>query len=53
MRGVVFPGERAGAGWPGRTQFAKPMGARAIALDTNPQRLERAREFGRPYHPTG
>ena len=28
------------------TQFAKAMGARVIALDTNPQRLERAREFG-------
>lgn len=28
------------------TQFATAMGARVIALDTNPQRLERAREFG-------
>ena len=28
------------------TQFAKAMGARVIALDTNPQRLERARDFG-------
>src|SRR5882724_5926980 len=28
------------------TQFAKAMGARVIALDTNQQRLERAREFG-------
>jgi threonine dehydrogenase-like Zn-dependent dehydrogenase len=28
------------------TQFAKAMGARVIALDTNAQRLERAREFG-------
>ena len=28
------------------TQFAKAMGARVIALDTNPQRLERARAFG-------
>ena len=28
------------------TQFAKAMGARVIALDTNPQRLERAKEFG-------
>jgi len=28
------------------TQFAKAMGARVIALDVNPQRLERAREFG-------
>jgi threonine dehydrogenase-like Zn-dependent dehydrogenase len=28
------------------TQFAKAMGARVIALDTNPQRLARAREFG-------
>src|SRR4030081_1627542 len=28
------------------TQFAKAMGARVIALDTIPQGLERAREFG-------
>jgi threonine dehydrogenase-like Zn-dependent dehydrogenase len=28
------------------TQFAKAMGARVIALDVNPQRLERAKEFG-------
>jgi len=28
------------------TQFAKAMGARVIALDINPQRLARAREFG-------
>src|ERR671936_3007742 len=28
------------------TQFAKAMGARVIALDVNPQRLARAREFG-------
>ena len=28
------------------TQFAKAMGARVIALDISPQRLERAREFG-------
>ena len=28
------------------TQFAKAMGARVIALDVNPQRLGRAREFG-------
>ena len=28
------------------TQFAKAMGARVIALDTNPQRLERAGAFG-------
>ena len=28
------------------TQFAKAMGARVIALDTNPQRLERAKQFG-------
>jgi len=28
------------------TQFAKAMGARVIALDTNAQRLERAKEFG-------
>jgi threonine dehydrogenase-like Zn-dependent dehydrogenase len=28
------------------TQFAKAMGARVIALDTNPQRLQRAAEFG-------
>ena len=28
------------------TQFAKAMGARVIALDINPQRLERAKEFG-------
>jgi len=28
------------------TQFAKAMGARVIALDTNRQRLERAHEFG-------
>ncbi len=28
------------------TQFAKAMGARVIALDINPQRLERARAFG-------
>ena len=28
------------------TQFAKAMGARVIALDTNQQRLERAKEFG-------
>jgi threonine dehydrogenase-like Zn-dependent dehydrogenase len=28
------------------TQFAKAMGARVIALDTNAQRLERARVFG-------
>jgi threonine dehydrogenase-like Zn-dependent dehydrogenase len=28
------------------TQFAKAMGARVIALDINPQRLQRAREFG-------
>jgi len=28
------------------TQFAKAMGARVIALDVNPQRLVRAREFG-------
>src|SRR5215467_14338017 len=28
------------------TQFAKAMGARVIALDTNPQRLARAKEFG-------
>lgn len=28
------------------TQFAKALGARVIALDINPQRLARAREFG-------
>jgi threonine dehydrogenase-like Zn-dependent dehydrogenase len=28
------------------TQFAKAMGARVIALDINPQRLERAKAFG-------
>ena len=28
------------------TQFAKAMGARVIALDISPQRLERAKEFG-------
>jgi threonine dehydrogenase-like Zn-dependent dehydrogenase len=28
------------------TQFAKAMGARVIALDINPQRLKRAKEFG-------
>src|SRR5215468_10217740 len=28
------------------TQFAKAMGARVIALDVNPQRLERAKQFG-------
>src|SRR6201991_954295 len=28
------------------TQFAKAMGARVIALDINPQRLARAKEFG-------
>ena len=28
------------------TQFAKAMGARVIALDVNPRRLARAREFG-------
>ena len=28
------------------TQFAKAMGARVIALDVNPQRLARAKEFG-------
>jgi 2-desacetyl-2-hydroxyethyl bacteriochlorophyllide A dehydrogenase len=28
------------------TQFAKAMGAKVIALDVNPQRLHRAREFG-------
>ena len=28
------------------TQFAKAMGAKVIALDVNPQRLERAKEFG-------
>lgn len=28
------------------TQFAKAMGARVIALDISPQRLEKAREFG-------
>jgi threonine dehydrogenase-like Zn-dependent dehydrogenase len=28
------------------TQFAKAMGARVIALDINPQRLQRARDFG-------
>jgi threonine dehydrogenase-like Zn-dependent dehydrogenase len=28
------------------TQFAKAMGARVIALDVNPQRLERAKAFG-------
>jgi threonine dehydrogenase-like Zn-dependent dehydrogenase len=28
------------------TQFAKAMGARVIALDVNPQRLRRAKEFG-------
>jgi threonine dehydrogenase-like Zn-dependent dehydrogenase len=28
------------------TQFAKAMGARVIALDVNPQRLQRAKEFG-------
>jgi threonine dehydrogenase-like Zn-dependent dehydrogenase len=28
------------------TQFAAAMGARVIALDTNPQRLERAKAFG-------
>jgi threonine dehydrogenase-like Zn-dependent dehydrogenase len=28
------------------TQFAKAMGARVIALDTNPQRLARAKAFG-------
>ena len=28
------------------TQFAKAMGARVIALDVSPQRLERAKEFG-------
>ena len=28
------------------TQFATAMGARVIALDVNPQRLERAKEFG-------
>ena len=28
------------------TQFARAMGARVIALDTNPQRLERAKQFG-------
>ena len=28
------------------TQFAKAMGARVVALDISPQRLERAKEFG-------
>jgi threonine dehydrogenase-like Zn-dependent dehydrogenase len=28
------------------TQFAKAMGARVIALDISPQRLQRAKEFG-------
>src|SRR6202035_3454923 len=28
------------------TQFAKAMGARVIALDINPQRLQRAKDFG-------
>jgi threonine dehydrogenase-like Zn-dependent dehydrogenase len=28
------------------TQFAKEMGARVIALDVNPQRLQRAKDFG-------
>ena len=28
------------------TQFAKAMGARVVALDVNPQRLARAKEFG-------
>jgi len=28
------------------TQFAKAMGARVIALDVNPQRLERTKQFG-------
>src|ERR1700744_1485904 len=28
------------------TQFAKAMGARVIALDVNPHRLERAKQFG-------
>ena len=42
---VVVLGAAGGVG-SSAIEVAKAMGARVIALDTNPQRLERAREFG-------